>query len=1063
MAQSERESLCSLEHLMEEFFNTNTSNARKHDIEMQLSAFSSQRDSWKMCIYFLNHTSSQYVSMYALSTIESVINRQWFSLEWEQRTELKGALDTYLIKNNVDCPNFLRNKLAKLMVDIARHDWAHFYPEYIANIIEFLQSEEEQLLGLVLLRTASEEIMSNRLEISSSRKQGLQGMLSRHVHLIFQHLTALLDRLALRRPGRRAAATATPPPSPTQPSDSSTPPPLNAATFRPDARDVSREALCTLQHLFSWIDLCSVTPPLLSAVFQITSTPDDDLCILALSTINELLYRKCAPPGTQNLFVELYHYAVQLLRDITNASADRIDNYESDFIDKLTEFLCLLVSQHLWRLEADNQFSALDFLSLLYQCTFQQTTMDAFLGCLGVWHAFIKQLKPENAFKYSEALLTLVKQVSNKMQFMHNQNQLEDLDNELIDDDNETEWQHFAKECIEIIALVAEIIPLAVFNLVWMPWRAVSDMFYMIEKAVDVPNRRLNLDPIENQRLHCILRDLSTLTQTLARLSTIFTDQDTQHASVSKSYVDLLLSELLKCSLYITRNRFDSMQLCSKKLTADFIEVHAQILAGLKTWCLWLVMHKHDHSHQVSDIVTITTSILLNGPHEPAKLSLSAAHLLLCLTNMTFPPSLITLPPIVELLRNAPHIKYQDEHSVNVLHQSMCNLLIRPWGDLNDSDKNQRMMLIQVFFDALTKDFRTLTVNTNETQVQQVVLSTLPYISRIIEYCKHHSTASKKLLISGLQETIQKALTLFPKFADSPEINNSILELILVVLEVLQLQMDSGLTKVDIQVILDVAINEQRVHKMSGLDKLLQILQLVVEGPGQTYKLFLPGIISLCMEHVYPLIACRPDQHPDVISAFLTLLHSVMLHRWQYFYTSQVRLGYSPGASDTQQGASENESLHNQQQLLSILQAFGQALLQPDINVFRLSLASLEHLNVKWKLYHKMLFKEHLLSQFLTVLLQTLLHKTHALLNDDIFSAVYNLCAVDFDAFFNTFLLHYLQSVEGLDQKQRELLRRNFTSDTDMPTFVHNVHQLINDMRCYRLCNASLPSGSIVL
>lgn len=58
-----------------------------------------------------------------------------------------------------------------------------------------------------------------------------------------------------------------------------------------------------------------------------------------------------------------------------------------------------------------------------------------------------------------------------------------------------------------------------------MPWRAVSDMFYMIEKAVDVPNRRLNLDPIENQRLHCILRDLSTLTQTLARLSTIFTDQ----------------------------------------------------------------------------------------------------------------------------------------------------------------------------------------------------------------------------------------------------------------------------------------------------------------------------------------------------------------------------------------------------------------------------------------------------------------------------------------------------------------------------------------------------------
>lgn len=69
------------------------------------------------------------------------------------------------------------------------------------------------------------------------------------------------------------------------------------------------------------------------------------------------------------------------------------------FIDKLTEFLSLLVSQHLWRLEVDNRFSALDFLSLLYQCTFQQTTIDSFLGCLDVWRAFIKQMKRENAFK----------------------------------------------------------------------------------------------------------------------------------------------------------------------------------------------------------------------------------------------------------------------------------------------------------------------------------------------------------------------------------------------------------------------------------------------------------------------------------------------------------------------------------------------------------------------------------------------------------------------------------------------------------------------------------------
>lgn len=162
---------------------------------------------------------------------------------------------------------------------------------------------------------------------------------------------------------------------------------------------------------------------------------------------------------------------------------------------------------------------------------------------------------------------------------------------------------------------------------------------------------------------------------------------------------------------------------------------------------------------------------------------------------------------------------------------------------------------------------------------------------------------------------------------------------------------------------------------------------------------------------------------------YILYIYSIMHHRWQFFYTSQVRLGYSPGASDSN-GASETESLHNQQQLLSILQAFGQALLQPDINVFRLSLASLEHLNNKWKLYHKLLFKEHLLSQFLTVLLQTLLHKSHALLNDDITLAIYNMSAVDFDGFFHTFLSHFLQTTDGLDQRQKDTLQRNFVQDT---------------------------------
>lgn len=80
----------------------------------------------------------------------------------------------------------------------------------------------------------------------------------------------------------------------------------------------------------------------------------------------------------------------------------------------------------------------------------------------------------------------------------------------------------------------------------------------------------------------------------------------------------------------------------------------------------------------------------------------------------------------------------------------MCNLLIRSWGDLSESDKNQRNFLVKLFFDTLTKNYRELTPNSNEETVKQVVVSTLPCLSQIIDFCKHHSSSSKKLLHSGI-------------------------------------------------------------------------------------------------------------------------------------------------------------------------------------------------------------------------------------------------------------------------------------------------------------------------
>ena len=75
-------------------------------------------------------------------------------------------------------------------------------------------------------------------------------------------------------------------------------------------------------------------------------------------------------------------------------------------------------------------------------------------------------------------------------------------------------------------------------------------------------------------------------------------------------------------------------------------------------------------------------------------------------------------------------------------------------------------------------------------------------------------------------------------------------------------------------------------------------------------------------------------------------------------------------------------------------------------------------------------FTEDLIVQFLTVLLQVLLHRSHDLLREEITACVYNMAAVDFEAFFAHFVARFLEQTEGVDDGQRQMLKANLKTDT---------------------------------
>lgn len=69
------------------------------------------------------------------------------------------------------------------------------------------------------------------------------------------------------------------------------------------------------------------------------------------------------------------------------------------------------------------------------------------------------------------------------------------------------------------------------------------------------------------------------------------------------------------------------------------------------------------------------------------------------------------------------------------------------------------------------------------------------------------------------------------------------------------------------------------------------------------------------------------------------------------------------------------------------------------------------------------------MSQFLNVLLQALVVKSHDLLQEDIIAAVYNMASVDFSMFYKTFVPNFLKEVNTIDYHQKQTLSGNLNLD----------------------------------
>ena len=539
---------------------------------------------------------------------------------------------------------------------------------------------------------------------------------------------------------------------------------------------------------------------------------------------------------------------------------------------------------------------------------------------------------------------------------------------------------------------------------------------------------------------------------------------------------------------------------------------HAQTLAALKAWCHWLSqLHKlslEDKAYEgeckdlISRIMVAVSPVLKDqGVGKNRSLLVhSAAHFLVTLTGSVRPPSIWKLKEFTELYSTLPHLVLSDSEDHRLMVRALSNVLLLPWPGIVDQRWDERQLHLKKFLHDLTDTLRNVrhipdfaTNNSAKEQVKPHIIHTLRLIKDLCDNVREEGNATKKLCYDCIQEYVQIVLWLLPTYVYNPSSGASessikamssqnvqsqmaafsihdrqmceeAFSFFRTVLDVLKTQMGADSVNQVVHTVLTLFSSDQLTESVDNegsagikvIEKLLEILQLVVKETSATFRRFIDSSLTLCLDQIYPQIADKPTS--DIKGPLFVVLYHVLLYNWRHFFKSSAVKKLMEGSLEQSTGL--DSGMQEQTRFINILHAFGQSFLQPDISVFKQNLAALEDINAKWKLYHKPVFTQHLIVQFLTVLLQVLVNNSHNLLKEEITMALYNMALVDFQVFFNEFIVQFLESQE-LDQNQKEMLKTSFKTDTDMPSFNSNMNRFIGDLRYYKTCNSSLLVGSV--
>lgn len=382
-----------------------------------------------------------------------------------------------------------------------------------------------------------------------------------------------------------------------------------------------------------------------------------------------------------------------------------------------------------------------------------------------------------------------------------------------------TDWQHYLNQCIETIALVAEVKPLQVFEQVYSEWTKPFEIFESLEKSIDTSGTLIINDNQRSQLIYCILRDLSSLCQTLTRLIPILQGKKELFYFLSLSiqkytkFISIFpigclqeipknLTHITYCLIYaikfIAVNKFHSISFGDSSLAANFVEIFAQLLNCIRNLLPWLQVIQSEH--EMKSLIEDIAQILLppsNLLQQPKMITLAAAQFLLTVSSVIRPRYMLDCSSFKQLIQLGINLTYLDEQASTFIRNAIINCFVLSWPNLSNADQafDRRSIMLQDYVQKISENLLSLdhsVMYNQHDKVIKIVTLVLPVLNEIIDYHRESSSSVKHMFVDAFKAPITKSIFIYKEFGSvSEEIASCVLKFALSVIRTLQIQLGS--------------------------------------------------------------------------------------------------------------------------------------------------------------------------------------------------------------------------------------------------------------------------------